>query len=142
MSRRFVGLVAVVGCARAVDLEAEREALLAADRARADDAQVLPAGQAAVDGKAAIRGMVAGGMEAPAFSVTWEPEEAVVGPSGAMGYTIGASRFTVPNMEGGIDTLDDRYVTVWRKEADGRWRCVIDIFNAGPGADLMDGDET
>jgi ketosteroid isomerase-like protein len=29
-------------------------------------------------------------------------------------------------------TMEGRYITVWRKEPDGRWRCSVDISNEGP----------
>jgi ketosteroid isomerase-like protein len=38
----------------------------------------------------------------------------------------------MPDSAGKPQTEDGRYVTVWRRESDGEWRCVIDIWNAGP----------
>ncbi|MGD2136148.1 MAG: DUF4440 domain-containing protein [Gemmatimonadales bacterium] len=144
-----VALAAVVGCAPPVDVNAEREALLAADRAWAeaaasrdverivsywtDDARLYNPGEPPYQGKEALREMVADGMDTPGFSITWEAEDAVVASSGDMGYTFGRNTLTVPGPDGALMTIHGRYVTVWHKQPDGTWRCAIDIFNAGPG---------
>ena len=83
-----------------------------------------------VVGKAAIREFVAGGFSTPGFSVNWEPDEVVIAPDGRTGYTIGLNQFTAPNADGDLVSTVGRYVTIWRKE-DGRWRCVVDIWNVG-----------
>jgi ketosteroid isomerase-like protein len=99
-----------------------------------DDARVLMTGQPVISGKSAIREMVAGTMKIPGFHVTWTPDSAVVSRSGDLGYTYGTNAFTVPDSTGKLVTTPGRYLTVWRKEADGRWRCVYDISNPAPAA--------
>ena len=44
----------------------------------------------------------------------------------------GRNQLTMPDAEGNLQTETGRYVTVWRREPDGTWRCAIDIWNAGP----------
>ncbi|HUF23578.1 MAG TPA: DUF4440 domain-containing protein [Vicinamibacterales bacterium] len=139
-------LALVPGCRADVDVEAERELLRQTDLEWAataaagqdlerivsywtDDAKVYPAGMPVVDGKAAILEFVAGTLATPGFVVTWQPQEVVVSPDGRFGYTIGANQFTAPDPSGVAVTTHGRYVTVWRKEPDGAWRCVIDIWN-------------
>ena len=73
-----------------------------------------------------------GSLALPGFHLTWTPEEAVVSTGGDMGYTYGMNSMTVPDSTGKTITFPGRYVAVWRKGADGRWRCVQDIFNNGP----------
>ncbi len=138
--------VLLAGCGATVDIEAERASLLEADRAWGqaasegtdvermvagwtDDARLWAPGEPVVEGKQALREMVAASMEIPGFSVSWEPLDAEVAPGGGMGYTTGRNRFTVPGEDGNLMTIEGRYVTVWRKEPDGAWRCVIDIYN-------------
>lgn len=135
-------------CRAGVDVEAERERLRQTDQEWAaaaaagqdveriiaywtDDAKVYPDGMPVVEGKAAIREFVAGSLAIPGFVVTWQPQEVVVSPDGRFGYTAGANQFTAPDPNGVAMTTHGRYLTVWRKEADGSWKCVTDIWNTG-----------
>jgi len=97
-----------------------------------DDAVILSPGEAPVEGKDAIRKWVGGSLEMPDFAVTWTPVRVEVSESGDLGYTIGDNAFTIPLPDGGTTQVKGRYVTVWRKGADGKWRCVIDIWNPAP----------
>jgi uncharacterized protein (TIGR02246 family) len=97
-----------------------------------DDAKVFPPGAPVVDGKQAIREFVTGSLSIPGFRIWWEPDEAAVSPSGDMGYTTGRNHLTMPDAAGNLKTESGRGVAVWRREPDGRWRCVIDIWNSGP----------
>ena len=99
-----------------------------------DDARVVLPGQPEISGKAALREMVAGTMKIPGFRVTWAPDSAVVSRSGDLGYTYGTNEFTVPDSTGTLVTTKGRYLTVWRKDTDGRWRCVQDYSNPAPAA--------
>jgi ketosteroid isomerase-like protein len=97
-----------------------------------DDARVLSPGEEAIVGKDALRRMVQSSFEIPGFSITWEPDHVQVAASGDLGYTTGWNTMTLPGADGSPVTLRNRYITVWRKEADGRWRCEYDMWNAGP----------
>jgi ketosteroid isomerase-like protein len=133
-----------------VDTAAEAEQLLATDRAWAevaaagtdvdsivsfwtDDARVVSADQPTIQGTAALREMVQAFATIPGAGVTWTPETAVVAASGDLGYTYGTNAFTVPDSAGTATTMRGRYITVWRKNADGRWRCVMDFSTPGTG---------
>jgi ketosteroid isomerase-like protein len=97
-----------------------------------DDAKVFPPGAPVIGGKQAIREFVTGSLSIPGFRISWEPEEAVVAAGGDMGYTTGRNHLTMPDAAGNLRTESGRGVTVWRREPDGAWRCVIDIWNSGP----------
>lgn len=96
------------------------------------DAVIYSPGEAPVSGKEAIRGYVAQSLKNPGFAISWTPMQAEVSRSGDLGYTMGTNAFTIPTAEGGSTTVAGRYVTVWRKEADGKWRCVVDFWNQAP----------
>jgi ketosteroid isomerase-like protein len=97
-----------------------------------EDAKVFPPGAPVVDGKQAIREFVTSSLSIPGFRISWEPAEAVVSPSGDMGYTIGRNHLTMPDAAGNLKTESGRGVAVWRRDHDGTWRCVIDVWNSGP----------
>ncbi len=97
-----------------------------------DDAVVTSPHEKPLAGKAAIRKFVADSLKVPGFSVRWQPAEAIVSSSGDLGYTTGSNVFTFPDAAGNVVTTPGRYVTVWKKDETGRWRCVIDFWNEAP----------
>jgi len=103
----------------------------------ADDARIYPPGQPSVIGKAAIRKYVAGAFADPHFSITWKTEELVMSAGGDMAYQVGADHFTFTLPNGKVGAMDGRSTAVWRKQADGSWKCVVDIWNEGAGQMTM-----
>jgi ketosteroid isomerase-like protein len=98
----------------------------------ADDAIVLEPDQPAYFGKTAIRQMVLTSMKIPKFSITWAPESAVISKGGDIGYLIEHNRVTFADSTGKVHTQFGKTVTIWRKDARGAWKCVVDIWNGGP----------
>jgi ketosteroid isomerase-like protein len=94
-----------------------------------DDARIYPPGQPPVIGKAAIRKYVGDSFATPGFSITWKTEQLVLSASGDMAYQVGADRITFTTPEGKPVVLDTRSTAVWRKQPDGSWKCVVDIWN-------------
>jgi uncharacterized protein (TIGR02246 family) len=105
------------------DLEASVAAL-------AEDGIMFPPGQPPVIGRAAVRAFMQEGFAVPGFSASWVTDTVVA--AGDMAYSIGRSRYTFPDSAGGLDTVHAKGIAVWRREADGRWRAVADIWNESP----------
>lgn len=101
----------------------------------ADDATMFPPGGAPVVGKVAIREYMAAGFATPGFSVTWEPEAVVVAENGGLAYTRSKSQYTVLGADGKVLTIYAKGVSIWRKDASGKWLCVVDIWNDAPAPD-------
>ena len=97
-----------------------------------DDARVYPPGMSVVSGKAALRVYVEGALATPGFHITWTTSEAILSPDGRMAYLLSTNTVTLPSATGELVTTPGRAVTVWRKEPDGEWRCVVDIWNEAP----------
>ena len=97
-----------------------------------DDAVVYPPGLPVVAGKAALRAYVQASLVIPGFQISWTSSDARVSPDGQLAYLLGENAVTAPGPTGQLTTTRGRGVTVWRRETDGEWRCVIDIWNAGP----------
>ena len=95
----------------------------------ADDATILPSGATAVTGKAAIRQYVAGAFATPGFSITWSTDKIEVSSSGDLAYSTGTNRITF-----GKSVADNRAVVIWKKQADGSWKCIVDMMSPAPGA--------
>jgi len=94
-----------------------------------EDAVVLPPDQPALVGKADIRAYLYSTASIPGFSITWEPEAASLSNDGEMGYMIERNRMTFADPAGATETRYGKAVTVWRKQADGSWKCVADTWN-------------
>jgi len=137
--------VALVGCEGRVQVNAPtevRNSLLAADRAfsrmsQAEGAQaafvyyahpevvLLPAGGEPVRGVAAVRA----GFEGFQGVLTWEPQDAQGAASGDLGATWGYYRLVRTDASGEETVSRGKYVSVWRRDADGEWRYLMDIGN-------------
>ena len=98
----------------------------------ADDAVILPPGQPPVQGKEAIRAFVAGAFHTPGFSIRWKSQAPSISPDGKLAYMRGTNSITAPGPNGTPVTTTARAITVWRREPDGQWRCVVDIWNDSP----------
>jgi ketosteroid isomerase-like protein len=99
-----------------------------------DDAQVLQPGLPPINGKTAIRDFVTASLKIPGFKIHWVSQRPVLSPDGKMAYMLGAVETTAPGSNGTLQSTHGRGVTIWRRDSDGVWRCVIDITNDAPPA--------
>jgi ketosteroid isomerase-like protein len=137
--------------AQAIDLEAERVALLAADDAFfeaistsddpaatldahfLDDVNVLAPDMPMARGKEASLAIFAALGAMPGYSLRWKAEIAEVGGAADLGYTIGPYHMEFQDPEGNPVVIDGKFMTIWKKQADGTWKTAVDMFNAdGP----------
>jgi ketosteroid isomerase-like protein len=131
----------VVGCGGA-NVAQEKEALMTVDREwsssvkdldkflsyYAADASVYAPGAPVATGSDAIRKTLTPMLSSPGFDLAITPVRSEVSASGDVGYTSGTYQAT---MNGG--TEKGKYISVWKKQSDGRWKVVEDIFNADSG---------
>ncbi len=69
------------------------------------------------------------------YQLTWTPTDAMMGPSGDMGYTWGHYEGHSKDANGNPVVTSGRYITMWRKQPDGQWRVVLDAgANEPPSA--------
>ena len=100
----------------------------------ADDATILPPGDPAITGKAAIRQYVAGAFATPGFSISWNTDKIEVSSSGDLAYSTATDHITFDNSEGKMIVADNRAVAVWKKQPDGSWKCILDMMSPAPPA--------
>jgi ketosteroid isomerase-like protein len=96
----------------------------------ADDGVTLGNGQAPVIGKVAIEKATT--WTAKDYQLTWTPTDALMGPSGDMGYTWGHYEGHSKDANGNPVTTSGRYMTIWRKGPDGEWKVVLDAGSSEP----------
>jgi ketosteroid isomerase-like protein len=97
-----------------------------------DDAVMLSAGEPVLKGKDQLRQMVESGASLPGFQISWEPESAEISRSGDLGYLLENTTMVMPDSMGNTSSLNFKAVTVWRKEADGNWKCAVDVLSPLP----------
>jgi ketosteroid isomerase-like protein len=96
----------------------------------ASDALKLDAGEQPVIGRQAIAALMA---RYPSdLAIDWTPEEAIVADSGELGFTWGRYVATYHDGAGQLVVEHGKYLDVWRRGGDGRWRWIADIGNANP----------
>ena len=134
-----------------VDLAAARKAVRSADSAFAAaaaahdldasagsltaDGIMFPPDEAPIIGRAAVREYMRASFATPGFSITWTTDTVIVASGGDMAYSFARSRYTFPSRTGKAGAVDTAYgkgMSVWRRDGDGRWRAVADIWNGAP----------
>ena len=99
-----------------------------------DDAVLIFPGQPLLEGKAAIRAYVAESLNTAGFKIHWVSEKPMFSPDGKLAYMRGKNELTAPGQNGAPITVHLRGISIWRLDADGQWRCVVDISNEEPPA--------
>jgi ketosteroid isomerase-like protein len=97
-----------------------------------DDAHLLQPGLPPIEGKTAIRAFVTASLKIPGFKIHWVSEKPVFSPDGKMAYLLSNVETTAPGTSGTLESTHGRSVTVWRRDADDVWRCIVDISNDAP----------
>jgi ketosteroid isomerase-like protein len=95
-----------------------------------DDAVVMPPNIPTLTGKEAIRTLWKSMLESPAFSGVWKATKVEVARSGDLAYVSGNYEFNETDDRGNPLTDRGKYLEIWRKQADGSWKCVADMFNS------------
>ncbi len=90
----------------------------------AEDGVELGNGQAPVVGRAAI--LKSANWSPKDYQLTWTPTDGAMGPSGDTGYTWGHYEGHSKDANGNPVTTTGRYITFWRKQADGTWKVALD----------------
>jgi uncharacterized protein (TIGR02246 family) len=94
-----------------------------------DDASLLPPNAPIATGKAAIRAVWTS-MLTPDTTVSWQVTKADVARSGDLAYVVGTYQIAAKNPQGKAQEDHGKLVEVWKKQADGKWKTVADIFNS------------
>jgi ketosteroid isomerase-like protein len=90
----------------------------------ADDAVTLNNGKPAVLGSRAIAASAV--WDPKTYQLTWVPQGAQMGPSGDTGFTWGHYEAHSVDRNGEPVVSSGRYITFWKKVADGSWKVALD----------------
>ena len=137
-------LVLVLTATAAVQRPVSSDVLLEADRAFsaavaeggadawaawfAADGAMVQEGVGEVRGRATIREFMAA-LDDPGVSLQWEPDRADIARSGDLGWTTGHYVSASVAADGTPRRAEGIYVSIWRRQADGGWKVVMDLGN-------------
>lgn len=66
------------------------------------------------------------------MTITWAPFYVDMADSCDLAYTLGSWQVHDTDENGQPIVHPGNYVTIWRKQPDGEWRCVFDSGHPGP----------
>jgi ketosteroid isomerase-like protein len=96
----------------------------------ADDAVLLPPNAPIAKDQKSIReawAVILG----PNTTLSWKVSKAEVAKSGELGYLYGTYEDSTTNAKAGPPVRDTgKLVEIWKKQTDGHWKCIVDIYNS------------
>jgi len=91
---------------------------------------MMPPNAPMVKGKENIRAFFEPNYSRSDFSVTWNPEIVEIAESGEVGFVIGVYESRINDANGNPIKDKGKYIEIWKKQKDGKWKCTADIFNS------------
>ena len=96
----------------------------------AEDAIAYPPNAPVAIGRPAAKKVWASYFADPSFSIAWKAVNAGVSKSGDLGFTAGTYEASFKGPDGKVVSEKGKYVCTWRKDKDGKWKAIHDIWNA------------
>ena len=93
-----------------------------------DDAVVMPPNAPRATTKEAIRTIWKDLLTDA--SISWKTKEVEVAQSGDLAFSSGTYEVTLNDPTGTPVKDRGKYLEVWKKQADGTWKCVMDMWNS------------
>ena len=94
----------------------------------ADDASVYPPNEKMVKGRAAAQKLWGEALNTPGYTISWKTVSA--GTDGNLGYTAGTYTESMKAADGKTTNGTGKYLCVWRKGSDGKWKAIHDMWNS------------
>jgi uncharacterized protein (TIGR02246 family) len=95
-----------------------------------DDAIVMPPNASAARTKEAIRSAWKEVLTSPGSAVSWKAAKVEVAKSGDLACVSGTYEATTTDASGKAVNDHGKYVEIWEKQSDGKWKCGTDIWNS------------
>jgi uncharacterized protein (TIGR02246 family) len=94
-----------------------------------DDATVLAPNNAMLTTRDGIRKLWKDLFATPGVAVSWKVTKVEMSKSGDMAYIAGTYEMAMNDASGKPASDHGKYLEVWEKQADGKWKCGADAFN-------------
>ena len=95
-----------------------------------NDAIVMPPNSSAVSTKEAIRKVWQDLPASPGLVISWKTTKVEVAKSGDLACLSGTYELTMNDASSKPVNDHGKYVEVWEKQSDGKWKCGTDIWNS------------
>jgi ketosteroid isomerase-like protein len=95
-----------------------------------DDAIMMPPGEAVCKDKASRETSIKNMFAIPGVSLRFQSTKIEVSRSGDLGYAAGVYQFSSKDAKGNTLNETGKYCETWKKQTDGNWKCIVDIWNA------------
>jgi ketosteroid isomerase-like protein len=100
----------------------------------ADDAIMMPPNETVCKDKASREASIKNMFAVPGMSLRFQSQKAEVARAGDLGYATGVYQWKSKDPKGNDYNETGKYTEVWKKQADGSWKCIADIWNSDPQA--------
>jgi ketosteroid isomerase-like protein len=94
------------------------------------EGSMLPSNAPIATGKDALTKSIGSAFATPDYTLSWHANKVGVARSGELGYTSGTYDFSMKDASGKIISDKGKYLTVWKKGADGTWKVLLDTYNS------------
>lgn len=95
-----------------------------------NEGSMLPSNAPSATGKDALTKLIGSAFATPDYTLSWHANRVGVARSGELGYTSGTYDFSMKDASGKTISDKGKYLTVWKKEADGTWKVLVDTYNS------------
>ena len=95
-----------------------------------DDAVVMPPNAPSATTRETIRSAWKEMLTTPGAAISWKTTKVEVAKSGDLACVSGTYEETMTDTGGKPAKDRGKYVEVWEKQADGKWKCGADIWNS------------
>ena len=96
----------------------------------AEDAVLLAPNTPIAKDRTSIRESWAG-LLGPSTAVSWKVSKVELAKSSELGYLYGTYQLSIKDPKGGPAIADTgKILEVWKKQSDGKWKCIVDTYNS------------
>ena len=95
----------------------------------AEDAIAYPPNEPVAIGRPAAKKVWASYFADSTLSISWKTVHAEVSKSGDLGFTAGTYEDSFRGPDGKLVREKGKYVCTWKKQKDGTWKAIHDIWN-------------
>lgn len=98
----------------------------------ADDAIMMPPGENVCKDKASREASIKKMFATPGVSLRFQDTKVEVSKAGDMAYAVGVYQWNSKDATGKDYHETGKFCETWKKQSDGNWKCIVDIWNADP----------
>ena len=95
-----------------------------------DDAIMMPPNEKVCKDKASRESSIKNMFATPGVALRFQSTKVDVSAAGDLGYAVGVYQWTSKDSKGADYHETGKYSEIWKKQADGTWKCIVDIWNA------------